>query len=116
MINGISASLSALQAESLRMQSSAHNTANANTDGFQRQIVTNQEAAPGAGVEAVVTIDESPGSPLVDAYGDIVGESSNVDFADEALTRLTSKRAYEANLKVVAAAEEMTETLLDELG
>ncbi len=52
----------------------------------------------------------------VDAYGDIVGESSNVDFADEALTRLTSKRAYEANLKVVAAAEEMTETLLDELG
>ena len=48
--------------------------------------------------------------------GDVVGESSNVDFADEALTRLTSQRAYEANLKVVATAEEMTETLLDELG
>ena len=82
MIKGISASLSALQAESLRMQSSAHNTANANTDGFQRQVVTNQEVRPGAGVEALVTIDESPGSPLVDAYGDIVGESSNVDGSD----------------------------------
>ena len=117
IVRGIVAAQSALFAESRRLQASAHNRANALTEGFRALQVTNQEAAqPGAGVETRVAESELRGSPILDDSGATLGEHSNVSFVDEAVTRITAQRAYEANLKTIQAHLDSTDTLLDILG
>jgi flagellar basal body rod protein FlgG len=116
VIGGVAAAQSALMAESNRLQASAHNRANLLTDGYKALRVSNSEAAtPGAGVETFVQRDESPGPPLVDAAGSVLAEASNVDLVDEAVTRITAQRAYEANLISLQTQADMTDVLLDQL-
>jgi flagellar basal body rod protein FlgG len=117
LIRGIVAAQSALMAESRRLHGSAHNRANLNTEDFKAVRVTNQEAAaPGSGVESVVHQTEALGSPRLDAAGEVIGYESNVDIVDEAVTRITAQRAYEANLRSLQAQVQTTDVLLDELG
>ena len=117
LLRGVAAAQSALSAESRRLQASAHNRANTLTEGFQALRVTNVEAAvPGAGVETQVGVVEPLGPPIVDPSGDVIGHASNVSFVDEALTRLTAQRAYEANLVSLQAQVDTADDLLDVVG
>ena len=117
LLRGVAAAQSALSAESRRLQASAHNRANNLTEGFQALRVTNVEsAAPGSGVETRVDVVEPLGPPIVDPSGDVIGHASNVSFVDEALTRLTAQRAYEANLVSLQAQLETADDLLDVVG
>ncbi|MEE2828075.1 MAG: flagellar basal body rod C-terminal domain-containing protein [Myxococcota bacterium] len=113
-IDGVGASRSALQAESRRLQASAHNRANMNTEGFKALRVSNVEAStPGAGVETRVERTDTPGPALLDASGRVSGEGSNVDLVSEVVTRLTASRAYEANLRSLQGASDLDRSLLE---
>ncbi len=102
-------------AQTRRLEASAHNTANLNTDDFRALRVSLSESAnPGFGVETSVSVSETPGPVLLDESGLLREErGSNVDLVDEAVTRLTASRAYEANLVSVQAQSDMSRMLLE---
>ena len=114
-IAGIAAAQSGLMAQTRRLQASAHNTANVNTNDFQAlRVSLNESSNPGSGVETTVSVSEAPGPALLDESGILLDErGSNVDLVDEAVTRLTASRAYEANLVSLQAQSDMTRSLFD---
>jgi Flagella basal body rod protein len=97
--------LSGMRAAQLRLDSGAHNVANAQTPGFQRQAVT-QSARPGlGGVEAQVVREADTAS------------TSSGDFshlAQDLVEGRMSVYSFAANLRVVETEERMLGTLLDE--
>jgi flagellar hook protein FlgE len=100
-MNSVSSiALSGLRAAQLRMDSSAHNIANAQTPGFQRQQVL-QQTQPGGGVAS-----ETQRADEVLQYP---GEAR----ADELVQQKMASLAFVANLKVLLTHERMQGTLLD---
>ncbi len=89
---------SGLQAAQLQLQSSAHNIANLQTDGFKRQAVAQQARPDGAGVDASVTRVAEAGAAL---EADVVGQ-------------LAAKNAFLANLAVFRTGEQLLGSLFDE--
>jgi flagellar basal body rod protein FlgC len=112
-MNGVlSIAVSGLQAQSARLHSSAHNVANLLTDNFIPQRV-DLKARPGGGVQARVSSSQQAGPARFDVEtGAALGKYSGTDLAEEALTQISASRAYEANLAVLRAEQERTETLL----
>lgn len=92
-----SISLSGMNAAQTRLQVSAHNIANLNTQGFTRQEVT-QSTADGGGTLATVRSS---------ANG--AGNSLETDMVQQ----LGAKNTYLANLSVFKANNAMLGTLLD---
>ncbi len=116
MMFAMSISLSGLQAQSLRMHSSAHNVANLLTDDFKSQRVELYERQDG-GVTGYVRRNETPGPVRFDlATGQAAGEHSNTDLGQEAVTQITAQRAYEANLIAIQEQNERIKSLFAELG
>lgn len=113
-MNGIlSIAASGLRAQLTRLQSSSHNVANLLTDDFRPQRVDLQ-ARPGGGVQATVSPSEQRGFPRYDMdTGELLGEYSGTDLAQEALTQITASRSYEANLAVIRSEKDRLDTLLD---
>ena len=94
----LSIASSGLQAAQLQLQSSAHNIANLQTDGFKRQAVAQQARPDGAGVDASVQRAAQPGAAL---EADVVGQ-------------LAAKNAFLANLAVFRTGEQLLGSLFDE--
>ena len=114
MISGIQSSLNALQAFSKKQESIADNTANVNTDEFKKTRVTFTADGPQSPVPQVSTIN-TPGPMVFEqtASGYEMVEKSNVDIAEEIPQSMINQRAFEANVKMVQAADEMIGSLLD---
>ncbi|MGS5087927.1 flagellar basal body protein [Hydrogenophaga sp. A37] len=95
--------LSGMRAAQLRLDTSAHNVANAQTPGFQRQGVT-QTARPGlGGVDAQVNQDAA-------------GTSAGGDFghlAEDMVAQRMSVYSFAANLRTVETEDRVLGTLLD---
>ncbi len=108
----ISNALSGMKAAEKRMQASAHNTANVNTDGFKKQEVRNS-SAPGGGVESSVSANNSPGIPAGDPGTGEIKDGSNVDLAEEAVNRISASATAKSNINAIKASDEMLGTLLD---
>jgi Flagella basal body rod protein len=96
---------SGMRAAQLRLDSGAHNVANAQTPGFQRQAVT-QSARPGlGGVEAQVVRPTD------------TAQASGGDFshlAQDLVDGRMSVYSFAANLRMVETEDRMLGTLLDE--
>ena len=88
---------SGLQAAQLRLDSSAHNVANMNTEGFRRQTVE-QQAAPSLGGTRA-----RPGQ---------AGEPG-VALEQEAVEQMSATYAFKANLQTIKTQDEMVGSLLD---
>ena len=114
MIGGIYASLSGLAAAQTKIVTAAHNTANANTEGFKKQRVTYEEGDP-LGVEASVETVETPGPVFFQEQdnGLVATEQSNVDLGEEAINLLLGKRLYEANLRSLDVQNQVLGNVLD---
>lgn len=115
MVSGIYNSLSGLAAAQKRITTSAHNTANANTDGFKKQIVTHQNVEPQGGVTSTVEQVNTPG-PVYFRETDnglTQFEHSNVDLGEEAVNQLVGKRHYEANLRALDIQNKTLGSVLD---
>jgi flagellar basal-body rod protein FlgC len=93
MISGITSALSAVNAFGTKLDVTANNIANANTDRFKKSRVEFQESAPGLGVTAVV---EQVAAPQF-------VEQSNVDLGEEAVNLMMAQRGIELNAGVIRA-------------
>lgn len=90
-----SISTSALDAYSSKLNVTANNVANTNTDNFQASRVTMQQNKDG-GVSA--TVQQT---------------NDQVDISREAVDMLSTVNGYKANLQVLKAGNEMSQSLLD---
>jgi len=88
--------LSGMNAAQARLNSSAHNIANLNTEGFVRQELDQQAQAQG-GVSTVVRSAGAPGAAL----------------AADVVSQLQAKHAFLANLAVFKSQDKMAGALLD---
>lgn len=92
-----SISTSGLQAAQVRLQASAHNVANLQTEDFHRQEVAQQARPDGGGVDA--TVKRSPAA----------GAALEADVVEQ----IGAKHAFFANAAVFRTADRMLGTLLD---
>lgn len=91
-----SIALSGMNAAQTTLNSSAHNVANMNTNGFRRQeVVLNAQA--GGGVSTTLTTASAVGSSL----------------ETDVVAQLQAKNSFLANLSVFKASHKMTGTLLN---
>ena len=114
MVGGISSALSGLGAAGVQMANTANNVANLNSEGFKKGRVLQAEQRP-QGVTAVVDTVETPGAYVVEdtAQGQALVEQSNVDLTEEIPQMMLTQHSYNANLKTLQVADEMTTSLLD---
>jgi flagellar hook protein FlgE len=89
--------ISGLHAAQWRLDSSAHNVANMNTNGFRRQTVT-QEDAPDLGGTRV-SVGQAP--------------EEGVALEQEMVDQMSATYAFKANLKTIQTQDEILGSLLD---
>jgi flagellar basal body rod protein FlgG len=112
----LNAALSALDAYGKKVDVTANNIANLNTDGFKKSRAVMQEA-DSSGVVVSISKVNTPGAPIPSEDGTgSVRESSNVDPAEEIVNLQTAKHGFEANLKTLKVENEMLGSLFDILG
>jgi flagellar basal-body rod protein FlgC len=109
MLSSVYASVSGIKAAFKMLDVSAHNTANMDTDGFKKETAKLEECD--GGVVVNIGKDSSPGA-MYQSNGRLV-ESSNVNYADDAVSRIISKHYLSANIAAFKTADEMVESLLD---
>ncbi|MDH4188102.1 MAG: flagellar basal body protein [Nitrospira sp.] len=114
MISAIHTALSGMTAFTRKIEVTAHNVANVNTDGFKKAHTDFVEVSAG-GVEAIVQQDDSPGSrvPVNSSSGAAQRELSNVNLGEEAVSMILSQRGFEANLKVLHTSDHLLGSVLD---
>tara|TARA_R110000751_G_scaffold269196_1_gene368868 strand:- start:5998 stop:6390 length:393 start_codon:yes stop_codon:yes gene_type:complete len=123
LIHSMAASASGMSAQSARLRLSAENLANVDTPGYRRKFVEFHALQPGGeGGPAVaagrVRLSQKdlpeihdPDHPLADAQGNY--EGSNVDLMIEIADSREAQRSYEANLRLLDQARQMTRGLID---
>ena len=117
MVNSLNASLNAIQSHFTRLQASANNIANLNTDGYKgKRVIINQ--GPTGTPTATVSTDPNPGPSRMELNqkGELVEvEMSNVDLATEYVKTMESSQAIKANLKAAQTADELLGEIIDTL-
>jgi flagellar basal-body rod protein FlgC len=106
--------LSGIRAFETKLDVSANNIANAQSDGFKKDRVQLTATATG-GVSANVEKIDTPG-PLVGEdtpEGYLTVEKSNVELAEEIVNMQTAVYGVKANMMTLRAQDEMMGTLLD---
>ena len=123
LIQSMAASASGMHAQSARLRLSAENLANADTPGYRRKFVefhaldAQERGGPAVAPGRVRVGDQDlpeihdPEHPLADARGNY--EGSNVDLWVEIADSREAQRSYEANLRLLDQARQMTRGLLD---
>lgn len=109
------ASVAGINAFFKKMDVTAHNIANINTDNYKRRIPHIQEDKNGL-PQMTVTFDNTPGLESPRRAGEPEGpsrEMSNVTYADEAVNMIEAEMGVKANVKALKAAGEMMGSLLD---
>jgi len=109
MSSASSIALSGLTAASTRLDAHAQNVANLQSEGYAPVEVT-QEALPQGGTVATVS------RPSLGEVASDAALAGTVDLAKELVGQLTARRAYEANLATLRAADEAERSVLDVLG
>jgi flagellar basal-body rod protein FlgC len=117
MIFPASPALSALSAYQKRMDVTANNVANLDTDEFKKSRV-NMEEGENGGVKTSIQQINTPGMPKEVVREETIEEteSSNVDLAEELTGMMSTKTSYSANLKTLKTQNEMLGHLFDMLG
>jgi flagellar basal-body rod protein FlgC len=129
----LSIAASGMLAAQQRLQVSAENVANANSDGplpsasaailsqYQPAYVpqqVDQVAVAGGGTRAIVTNVQSgdaavsdPAAPYADASGRVA--APNIDFTNEFVQQQLAQTAFASNAQVVRVYSQMMQTLLN---
>jgi len=114
MLGGIQAALSGMQSAGRMLGASAHNIANAQTEGFQRIKALPEESRAG-GVQVSLEQDQTAGPTffIQDEGGLTLREGSNVDLTEELTNTLQATHLFEANVASFKAQDKALGTLLD---
>ena len=108
--NTTSMALSGLNAAKTRLNVSAHNVANSNTDGFDPKRV-DQVDLQGGGTAAKISQPDMP-NPTYMRNGSLV-EASNTDLVSERVDQLQASNSFKANLVTLRTSDEMLGSLFD---
>ena len=112
----LNATVSSIWAHSRKLDVTANNVANVNTNGFKRDQAILQEGTAGdVRVHVRKDMTPAPPDPLAPDAPGIEKELSNVDLADEMTGLIPTTIGYKVNLKVIRARDEMIGSLLDTL-
>ena len=117
MVGSIGNNLAALKAFGTKMDVTAKNIANSNTDEYKKSRAALKEDGNGRVKVDIERID-TPGPSITTMDGDEVTkrELSNVDITEETSEMITAKHGYTANLKAVETQDEMLGDALDIVG
>jgi len=113
MIDATGSAVTALKAFQKKLDVTANNIANVNTDHFKKSRAILSEGENGgvqANVDQVGPVD--PNETLANGES-IDAESSNVDLVEEFTEMIKSETAYKANAKTIHSQEKMLGSLLD---
>ncbi|MGD8267223.1 MAG: flagellar basal body protein [Desulfobacterales bacterium] len=110
------AAISSVKAHGRKLNITANNVANVNTNGFKRdQALLREGAAGDVRVHVRKDMTPAPPDPLAPDAPGIAKALSNVDLADEMPGLIPTTIGYKVNLKVIRARDEMIGSLLDTL-
>jgi flagellar hook protein FlgE len=113
MSNAANIALTALGSFVRKLDVTANNIANVNTEDFKKSRAVLQEAYP-SGVKVSISQVDTPGMPLLaDESHPDVKETSNVVLEDDLADLIVTHHMYDANLTTIRTEEEMQGTLLD---
>ena len=121
-VNGLNTSYSALLANQFRLDVTANNVANVNTDGFQASTVQTADNAYvndiGTGTRVTGSYAPPRPGPMAVNTSQAAGEAgltelSNTDLVTEMTNMMAARQAYSANTVMGVATDEATQTLLD---
>ncbi len=110
----IGSNISALQALETKQSVSANNVANSASKEFKKSTAQ-LEAGPNGSVTSRVQPVTTPGVMLVAEDGSMK-ELSNVDLGEEMTSMISTKNAYQANIKALQTHDEMTRSTLNLVG
>jgi flagellar basal body rod protein FlgG len=111
-VNGSTSAIAAsgLRAANTRIEVSAHNVANANTDGFDPQRVDQARLANGGTRASISQPDLS--NPLYMRDGQLT-EASGTDFTSETIEQMRATQAFKASIAVLRSSDQMLGSLFD---
>lgn len=114
MLGGYGIALTGMQAAGRLLGASAHNIANAQTEGFKR-ITAILEESPSGGVRVTLNHDQTSGPSFFtqDAGGLNLREGSNVDLAEELSNTLQAAHLFEVNVASLRTQDKVLGSLLD---
>jgi flagellar basal-body rod protein FlgC len=117
MVNSIGNNLTALKAFGTKMEVTAKNIANVNSEEYKKSRATIKEG-PNSGVQADVEHINTSGPSIGTVDGDQATRKgpSNVDLTEEMSEMIITKHGYSANLQAVKTQDEMLGAALDILG
>ncbi len=110
-MNALEIARSGLRANKAQLATSAHNTANFNTDEFAKQITSQQPRQQGGVSSKTDTVTLSTEAKSLAQNTD--GPQNNVDLTAEAVHQIQSQRNFEQNAQVVRAQDQMQKSLID---
>ena len=111
MISSVKSSVSAINAAFEMNAASAHNVANSHTDGF-KSLVTSTENNRNGSVTVNVRRNPEPGAVYDNENGEQV-ESSNVDYAREAVNQMNARYMLAANIAALKTYQDMEKSVID---
>ena len=103
--------IAAARIAEVRLQASAHNTANLSTEGFEAQQVSVSSGPGGEGLTAHVSPTHAP-APVILRDGQLRVQS-NTDLTRETVSRAEAAVAFKSNLGALQVQESLTEAVLD---
>jgi len=113
MSNAANIANTALSSFVRKLDVTANNIANVNTEDFKKNRTVLQEAYP-SGVKVSLSRVDTPGMPLpADENHPDNKETSNVVLEDELVDLIVTQNMYDANLTTIRTEEEMQKTVLD---
>ena len=98
-----------------KLDATANNVANMNTDNYKRRVAHISEGKNGF-PETKITIDQTPGVEHPKKPGEPEGpprEMSNVHYADEVVNLIEAKNGVKANVRALQFTKETLNSLLD---
>lgn len=114
MVGGFGIALTGMQAAGRMLGASAHNIANAHTEGFKRLRSIPEEIGSG-GVRVTLEQDQTTGPSffIQDEDGLTLREGSNVDLAEEITNTLQASHLFQANAASLRTQNKVLGSLLD---
>jgi flagellar basal-body rod protein FlgC len=126
MIKSINIALSGLNAATNKLNASASNIANLQTTGALKgdgprpftPVTTQQTTSDNGGVNSKIVARNQPFTPAFDPDSPFADENGiigvpNVNLAEEAVNLTLAKLQYQANLKVIDIASQLSDELLN---
>ncbi|MDP6942854.1 MAG: hypothetical protein QF464_01790 [Myxococcota bacterium] len=107
----LSDNLAAARIAEIKLQSSAHNTANLNTDGFEGQRVSQSTGPGGEGLQAHISPTHAP-APVILRDGQL-RVLSNTELTREAISHVEAAAAFRSNMGVMHVQDKLTEAVLE---